>query len=113
MTPADFTTRFKAEFVRAKDGDTIVVELRHQVDIRLEGYDAPELIGPFRKEALEAQADLAEWCAGKTLYVELVPGDKKSWSRPRAFVRVETVPGAPLVSVNEAMKVHDKSNIST
>lgn len=123
MTANDFPLyRNRGRYIRAKDGDTIVVNfdfgqgLKQDQDHRLEGYDAAELNGPFRKQALAAMADLDEICTevdpktgarvGRVLYLETVK-DKKSYGRYRVWAWVEKVPGAPLVSVNAAMAFHD------
>jgi endonuclease YncB( thermonuclease family) len=100
--------RYRGTFVRAKDGDTIVVQADHGKgiystwDLRLEGFNAPELHGPNPERARAAKAQLERLLTGRTLYF-VTRKDRQSFERYVATVYVADDAGV-LTSVAELMR---------
>ena len=74
-TVADFPEgRYRAEFSRAKDGDTVVLRVVREIPVRIAGIDTSEMHnnahGKANPVAAKASRDyLTQLLAGKTVYV--------------------------------------------
>ncbi len=75
-TPAAAVTRFEAQVLRVKDGDSLVVErkdVKRRAEIRMAGIDAPELAQPWGATARTAMRRLV---MGKTVVIEVTDKDR-------------------------------------
>lgn len=74
--PAAAVTRFEAQVLRVKDGDSLVVlrkDVKRQSEIRMAGIDAPELAQPWGLAARSAMRRLVQ---GKDVVIEVTDKDR-------------------------------------
>lgn len=88
----DYT--YKGKLVRVVDGDTVIVQLDlglrvyHEVTLRLEGLNAPEIIGASRVKGLASKQRLEELLLGEELLVQTYKTEK--YGRWLGKIHVET-----------------------
>ena len=75
-TPAAAVTRFEAQVVRVKDGDSLLVErkdVKRVSEIRMAGIDAPELAQPW---GIQARTAMRRLVLGKQVVIEVTDKDR-------------------------------------
>lgn len=78
---------YYARLIRVVDGDTVELnvdlgfDVHTHIKVRLDGYNAPELHGPNRDQALIASKQLDDLLAGKNLMIKTNQKFTRSFAR--------------------------------
>ncbi|MDP8961509.1 MAG: thermonuclease family protein [Actinomycetota bacterium] len=96
---------YRCRILRAVDGDTVWaevdlgVDVRHNLSLRLEGINAPEMGAPGGPEA---KAHLESLVNGKTLFLRTVKDRREKYGRYRAILLYDPGDGDH-ASINQMM----------